>query len=282
VARLDGSTACTAVMGTGIVSVDLHAAGWAFGSVALGLGAGALWLAVLAAGELIGPLSAVPATAVLGVRIVAQGWTAVAWPVLVVAAALLAAQVPRASLPARTRGSDLLTVVAPQSVAVLAATLASAVQARWLAVAALVLVVGGLFIYVAAIRRFDWASVLHGDGDQWIGGGALAISGVAALDVSRSIGGGAWHAVSLVVAFVALLWLPALVAGELLELRLGRPGKRWSTVFPVGMYAALVTAIATSEHVRLTDALTWAAAAVWLLVTVLNVQRTGSGNRRVV
>src|SRR5689334_22109209 len=118
-ARVDGATAWTAVMGTGIVSVDLHAAGWALGSAALAIAAGALWCVVLAAGELLGPLAAVPATAVLGVRMAAQGWTAAAWAALAAAAVLLALRAPSVRIPARVRGSDLLAVVAPQSVAVL-------------------------------------------------------------------------------------------------------------------------------------------------------------------
>jgi hypothetical protein len=40
-----------------------------------------------------------------------------------------------------------------------------------------------------------------------------------------------------VVWVAALAWLPALLAGELASPRLRYDERRWSTVFPLGMYA---------------------------------------------
>jgi hypothetical protein len=90
-----------------------------------------------------------------------------------------------------------------------------------------------------------------GRGDHWITGGALAISTLAAgriTPAARNL-----HALSgiietLKVSSLALwaltiAWLPVLLAAELLRPRLRYDVRRWSTVFPVGMYAACSFAV---------------------------------------
>jgi hypothetical protein len=51
-------------------------------------------------------------------------------------------------------------------------------------------------------------------------------------------GHGALRTIALVLWWLTIAWLPALVATEALHPRLHYNVRRWSTVFPVGMYAA--------------------------------------------
>jgi hypothetical protein len=71
-----------------------------------------------------------------------------------------------------------------------------------------------------------------------------------------------------VLAAAALAWLPVLIAGELAAPRAGDPGKRWSTVFPVGMYAAMAFAVGLTGFARVW---TWVALAVWALAVAGSV-----------
>ncbi|HEX4258496.1 MAG TPA: hypothetical protein VH089_25640, partial [Streptosporangiaceae bacterium] len=43
---------------------------------------------------------------------------------------------------------------------------------------------------------------------------------------------------TLVLWYLALAWLPVLIAGEVARPRPGHDIRRWATVFPLGMYAA--------------------------------------------
>jgi hypothetical protein len=67
-----------------------------------------------------------------------------------------------------------------------------------------------------------------------------------------------------------MAWLPVLVAGEALPPRRGFDARRWSTVFPVGMYAAMSHAVGISGFAR---AWTWVAVAVWAVVALASVDR---------
>ena len=94
--------------------------------------------------------------------------------------------------------------------------------------------------------RFDLRELVTGHGDEWVAGGALAISALAAARVTEA--GGALAQFSeqhsalttgtLVLWCLAMAWLPALVTAEVLRPRLGYDVRRWATVFPLGMYAA--------------------------------------------
>jgi tellurite resistance protein TehA-like permease len=68
-----------------------------------------------------------------------------------------------------------------------------------------------------------------------------------------------------------------LVAGELAPPRRGFDARRWSTVFPVGMYAAMSRAVGDTAHapaiVAFARAWTWVAVAVWGLVVLASVSR---------
>jgi hypothetical protein len=161
--------------------------------------------------------------------------------------------------PLRGRsGSIFLATVATQSLAILAASLGGRL-------AGLLLLAAGVALYLRALPRFDPRELLHGTGDQWIAGGALAISALACAELSARAG-------AVVLWACAMAWLPALLAGELLHPRRGGVPDRWSTAFPVGMYAAMSFAVGRLAGLgwMLTFARGWTvvAAAVWALVLV--------------
>jgi hypothetical protein len=137
------------------------------------------------------------------------------------------------------------------------------------AVSLALLCAGGLG-YVGLIARFDLRELSRGAGDQWIAGGAAAISALACATLARATGSGALADASVAACIVALAWLPALAAGELRRPRAGRVGRRWSTVFPLGMYAAMSFAVARVAHLPAARAfaLGWTvvAAVAWLAV----------------
>jgi hypothetical protein len=250
-------------MATAVVALDLRWARLPAPSDVLLALAGLLWLALLVTGGLFRPVAGIPATAALGSALAAHGRPL--WPLLVLAALLWAWRLPRlVRAPARVTGTALLPVVATQSLAVLATDLA------WPAALSLGLLCAGALGYVGLIARFDAGEVGRGDGEQWIAGGAAAISALACATLARAIGSGPLADASVAAWIVALAWLPALAAGELRRPRPGRIGTRWSTVFPLGMYAAMSFAVARAAHLSAARAFargwTAVAALAWLVV----------------
>lgn len=67
-----------------------------------------------------------------------------------------------------------------------------------------------------------------------------------------------------------MLWLPVLLLGELRRPRLRYGVRRWSTVFPVGMYAACSFVVGDVNGiagiVRFAQVWVWVAVAVWAAV----------------
>jgi tellurite resistance protein TehA-like permease len=124
-----------------------------------------------------------------------------------------------------------------------------------------------------------------GPGDQWIGGGALAIASLACAEPTDAAGALAslgWlrpplgdAALGLWVATAA--WLPVLAVDELRSPRLRYDVRRWSTVFPPGMYAVSSAAVGRAMSVSLLVSFArvwiWIALAVWLAVAIAGVQR---------
>ncbi|MGH2930204.1 MAG: hypothetical protein ACRDL8_18515, partial [Solirubrobacteraceae bacterium] len=112
----------------------------------------------------------------------------------------------------------------------------------------------------------------------WVTGGALAITtvvsgriGLAAHRTGTLWGGhGPLEVGALVLWCVTMVWLPALLAAELLHPRLRYSVRRWSTVFPVGMYAACSFFVGrltgTPGIVDFAQVWVWVALAVWLAV----------------
>ncbi len=290
------------VMGTGIVSIALALDGREGLSKTLLLVAAAVWvaLALLLAGRLLGDparvrsearlpaaLTGVAGTAVLGTRLTLLGWDWAGIGLLAIALGLwlLLLGPVLASWRTPTVGVSLLLTVSTESLAVAAAVVAEGEGAPWLCAAALAPFLLGLCFYAFVISRFDFRQLAVGAGDHWITGGALAISTLAAgriVLVARSLhtlGGveAALEAASLVLWALTIAWLPVLLAAEALRPRLRYDVRRWSTVFPVGMYAACsfvvgaaVGAPAIADFAR---AWVWVALAVWLLVFAAMLRR---------
>jgi tellurite resistance protein TehA-like permease len=69
---------------------------------------------------------------------------------------------------------------------------------------------------------------------------------------------------------LTIVWLPLLVFAEVARPRLAYDVRRWSTVFPVGMYAACSFQAGSAAHVpAITDfakVWVWVGVAVWVIV----------------
>jgi tellurite resistance protein TehA-like permease len=139
--------------------------------------------------------------------------------------------------------------------------------------------------YAIIISRFDWRQLGVGRGDQWITGGALAISALAAAKLAGGakalaiLGhGSTLKEVAIVLWVLTILWLPVLALAEVLRPRLYYDVGRWSTVFPVGMYAACSFAVgmvaAASGITSFARVWVWVALAVWAIVFAALVGRT--------
>jgi len=297
------------VMGTGIVSVALSLDGREILSRVLLAGAAVLWivLGLLLAGRILcdrerarresrspTALAGVAGTAVLGTRLVMLGWSGVAVALLLIALVfwlgLLTPVLTHWVTP--TVGVSLLLAVSTESLAVLAATLGDSERRPWLVDAALAPFLLGLVLYLFVILRFDLGQLATGRGDHWITGGALAISTLTAARFTLSarsfhaLGGatGTLKVVSLVLWGLSLAWLPALVAAEALWPRLGYDARRWSTVFPVGMYAACSFALRDAVGVGgvgdFARAWVWLAVSIWLVV-LAGITRRGADVLRI-
>lgn len=190
------ASAGAAAMATAVLSVALLLAGRAvLAAIWLGI-AVAVWLVL--AGAVAAQLvvdrsrwrsySATPPALTAGgrhhragTRLSVGGWRWVAWALLVVAVGAWLVLLPRVVRHWRTPtvGASFLVCVAAQGPVVLGTTLALAAGAIWLCAPSLVLFVLRLVGYVLVLARFDPAQLRRGAGDQWVAGGALAISALA-------------------------------------------------------------------------------------------------------
>ncbi len=281
-------------MATGILSVGLHLVGHeTLSRITLAL-TGALWLLLAAdsatrlasdhalwraQANTSSALTGVAATTVLGARLSLLGWQTTAAALLALATALwpglLLAVVRR--WKRRMPGAVFMVCVATQGLAVLAAALALSGAGDWLGRAGLVPFCLGLLLYVPALAHFDLRQVNTGAGDQWIAGGALAISALAA---SQLTGSQAWtgtahqalRTAALVLLALDLAWYALLTTAEIRRPRLHYDVRRWSTVFPLGMTAVAAHSAGTTAAIpalhTLGRILLWIAAAVWLLTLI--------------
>lgn len=290
------------VMGTGIVSSGLLFDDRVTFSRILLVIAAAVWIVlalVLAARSLQEPdrirqeartpaaLTGVASTAVLGDRLTAAGWRWAGIAALVIALLLwlilIAPVLQSWSTP--TVGTSLMVTVSTESLAVLAATLVRHERADWLLYAACAPFIVGLVSYALVIARFDLGQLLHGQGDHWITGGALAISALAvgqitlaARSLHQMVGlASALETVSVATWAAAVAWLPVLVGAEALRRRVRYDLNRWSTVFPVGMYAACSFAAGAAAHAHgITDFAkiwVWVSVVVWVTVFLAMLDR---------
>jgi tellurite resistance protein TehA-like permease len=292
----------TEVMGTGIVSIALSLDGQETLSRGVLAIAAVIWvaLAVLlplraardpagfrADARTPGALTAAVATAVLGTRLTLLGWAWAGIAALVIAFVLWAALLRPvlASWKSPTVGVSLLLAVSAESLAVLAATLAAPEHARWLLIAALVPFGLGLGLYVFVISRFDLNQLAVGRGDHWITGGALGISALAAGKIAAGAkavgivggGGGALEDIAIGLWVLTMLWLLVLLFAEARWPRFRYDARRWSTVFPLGMYAASSFAVGVVAHAGAitTFARVWVriGLASWAIVFVATIGR---------
>jgi tellurite resistance protein TehA-like permease len=221
-------------------------------------------------------LTGVAGTCVLGTAFAAHGYYPAAAALLGlggVSWALLVTPVLRHWQTPATGVSFVLTV-ATQGLAVLGATLAARSHAAWLLIAALAALILGLAFYLVTVTRFAPRELLTGHGDQWVAGGALAISALACVKIIQAgdaLGRltsphGFLTVVALVLWCLAMLWLGPLIAAEALRPRLSYDVRRWATVFPLGMYAAC--SFALSQITGITWISTFARVWTWLAVTV--------------
>lgn len=245
-------------------------------------------------------LTAVAATGVLGSGAANVGWLTIAAGLLVIATilwlvlvgtVLSTAWVSGQGIP-RAGGSFLLCV-ACQSVAVLAALVAVLTSSVTLLIGCLVPITLGLILYAVVATLFDYRQIATGAGDQWVAGGALAISVLSLgklADAARRlhVDSGLVTAVEWVGAVLlaaTLAWYLVLAASELLFIRPRYDLRRWATVFPLGMTCAATFAIASAMGVEslvvLAHVLFWPALAALLLTTVGALRRIGARSRMV-
>lgn len=231
-------------------------------------------------------LIATVSTAVLGTRLTLLGWTWAGIATLAIAFVVWAALLGPVlhSWKSPTVGGSLLLAVAPQSLAVLAATLALPEHARWLLIAALALLGLGLGFYVFVIYRFDFHQLAVGRGDQWIAGGALGIGALAASKITADakalavLGGGeqALKDIALGLWVLAMLWLAALLFSEVRWPRRRYDTRRWSTLFPVGMYAASSFAVGVLVHsgtiTSFARVWVWVALGLWAIIFAATIR----------
>lgn len=135
------------------------------------------------------------------------------------------------------------------------------------------------------IARLDLRELDVGFGEHWITGGALAISTLAAgklLSGAEALailgdGGGILKYLAVGLWVVTMLWLPALVAGELPHPRVRYDVRRGSTVFPFGMHAACSFVVGETAPAgaitTFAQVWVWVALAVWVAVLVATARR---------
>jgi len=278
------------VMATGIVSVasaelDLRLLSRAFAAVAF-----AMYAALLAGlghrrrapAPRVETFAAVAATAVLGTRLALDGDGLPARAFL--AAAALVWLATWASL-ARLRtlgpatGTRLLAVVSTQSLAILAVLTAGIPPALGIALLSL-----GVLLYLALLVRLPPTELRAGAGDVWIGMGALAISALAAAHVYVATGGHALRVLTFALWVAATCWLPPLAFRELRWPKLRYEPKRWSTVFPLGMYGAATAAVGKAlglHDLPLADVFLGLALGAWLLTAAGTLRALLAPARRV-
>ncbi|MEU1514105.1 tellurite resistance/C4-dicarboxylate transporter family protein [Streptomyces sp. NPDC005811] len=293
-----------AVLATGILSIGLRLARHEVLSHAALALAAAAWVALaadfavrllwerrrwLAEAATPAGLTAVAATTVLGTGVSALGRQSLAWALVALAAVLwpvlmtdVVRQLARRVLSHRARrlpGAVFLCCVATQGLAVLGATLAKAESLSWPAHTALVLFWLGLLLYVGMLILFDWRQVTEGAGDQWVAGGALAVSALAgarlidadhALYLWNADDRGVLRGMTIALLVLALVWYAVLLAAEVLRPRPRYDVRRWATVFPLGMTAVATMSVATAADVPGLkgpgEVLLWVAVAAWLAV----------------
>ncbi|MBV2355774.1 hypothetical protein KUM39_15555 [Streptomyces sp. J2-1] len=244
-------------------------------------------------------LTAVPATAILGLRFTTLGPTALAAALLALAALvypfLMYALVRHGAR--RMPGTVFLGCLATEALAATAATLGRETETAWLTHTGMVLFWLGLVGWLVAVYHFDRRQVIQGAGDHWIGVGALALSaltGATLLTAGDRPRPYLWnyddqnvlHDTTTALLVVTLICWVALAVAEIVEPRTGYDARRWATVHPLAMTGAATLAVAAALHTGwlgvLGRVLLWIAVVAWLAVAAgaLLTARAGSAPRR--
>jgi hypothetical protein len=275
------------VMGTGVVSLDLSIAGERIAALAFLAFAALEWLLIAAALVLrvlrerpplrdAPPtvLSTVAATDVLGASLLQHGAGTASAALLALALLLWLLLAPSVLADAERPPDDaaFLLAISTGSLAVLAASLGGHEHLHWLVIGSLAPLGLGGVLYLLVLVRYDLRHLRSASGDHWMAGGALAIAALAAGQAAlaaRELHVPAlndWlEFVAVAVWVLSVAWLPALIASEALWPRLSYDLRRWSTVFPLGMYAACSFVVGRAAHLPAlqTGARVW----VWVAVT---------------
>ncbi len=232
-------------------------------------------------------LTGAVATAVLGTRLTTLGWAWAGISMLVIAFVLCAALLGPvlAGWKSPAVGVSLLVAVSAEALSVLAATLAVREHASWVLIAALVPFGLGLGLYGFVMSRFDFQQLAVGRGDHWITGGALGIAALAAARIAAGAsvlgilggGGGALEDIAIALWVLTMLWLLVLLFVEVRWPRFGYDARRWSTVFPLGMYAVCSFAVGAVAHAGAVTSFArwwvWIGLASWAIVVVATIER---------
>jgi tellurite resistance protein TehA-like permease len=290
--QLLGADAGGAVMATGAVSVAMHADGREMISRSLLALTAIEWalLGIVFLGRVlidrrrwreearqVSSLTAVAGTAVLGVRLTLLGWYWAGWMLLAIATAVWLILLGGCKVYSRPgTGAGFLVVVAPQSLAVLAAALADRPELHALVIGALLVFALGLGAYVVMLARFDFAQLRTGAGDHWVAGGAIAISTLACAKLahatSTALPSSGLHdplrIAGVMLWTMSIAWLPVLIGAEVRWVRTRYDARRWATVFPLGMYSVMSMtaggATGSTWMLAFGRAWAWVALAAWI------------------
>lgn len=278
------ASAFAVVMATGILGVGARLEGVAALANVLLACACLAWalLAVVLRLQSIRSFAVVAGTAVIGADLLLAGQRGPALALWSLAAALWLAV---AFTVRREAATSLLSIVATEALAVLAAAL-DRHHAAPLRVPALVLWGLGLALYPAVAGRIVHGSLRERDFSPtlWIVMGALAITTLAAAELlldrrlDTDVGLATWAAASAAI--------PLLVATELRVRRWRYEVARWSSVFPLGMYGVASRELGSAPGLaglRAVGTVFFALAlAAWLLTAgglVLSAARASSRRR---
>ncbi|MGW2977002.1 SLAC1 family transporter [Streptomyces humidus] len=133
----------------------------------------------------------------------------------------------------------------------------------------------------------------EGAGDQWVAGGALAVSALAGAELLTAEDGGPhlWNdddagvlrSLTLALMVLDLAWYAVLLAAEVRWPRPRYDVRRWATALPMGMTAAAALSVADAADVPWLkgpgEVLLWVAVAAWLAVAAAAAARGGAALR---